>query len=124
MKTLLVYDPAMCCSTGVCGPQVDPALVRFAADLKWLGDQQVSVQRHSLSQSPAAFVENETVKSLLHEKGDSALPIIIAEGKVIATGRYLDRDELCKALGLINPILPKLALAPQSSDCCGGSSCC
>ncbi len=28
-----VYDPAMCCSTGVCGPEVDPVLVRFATDL-------------------------------------------------------------------------------------------
>jgi len=28
-----VLDPPRCCSTGVCGPNVDPELVRFAADL-------------------------------------------------------------------------------------------
>jgi hypothetical protein len=123
MKTLEIYDPAMCCSTGVCGPQVDPALVRFAADLKWLGDQRISVQRHNLSQSPGAFVQNETVKALLQEKGDSVLPVIIAEGKVIASGRYPERDELCKAFGLVNTKLPKLTLTP-SSDSCGGSNCC
>jgi len=124
MKTLHVYDPAMCCSTGVCGPQVDATLVRFAADLKWLADQHISVYRHSLSQAPAAFVQNDIVKSLLHEKGDSVLPVVIAEGKVIATGRYPSRDELCNALGLVSTVLPKLTLAPQSGDCCGGNNCC
>jgi hypothetical protein len=124
MKMLEVFDPAMCCSTGVCGPQVDVALVRFAADLKWLSEQRVSVQRHNLSQSPAAFVQREPVKSLLQEKGDSVLPIIIADGNVVATGRYPNRDELCKALGLVNVSLPKLTLAPQSGDCCGGDKCC
>ncbi len=34
MTTIEVFDPAMCCSTGVCGPQVDPDLARFAADLR------------------------------------------------------------------------------------------
>lgn len=124
MITLQVYDPAMCCSTGVCGPSVDPTLVRFAADLKWLSDQRVSVQRHNLSQNPAAFVQNETVKTLLHDRGDAVLPILIADGKVLATGRYPDRDELCKALGLANTTLPRLTLTPQSGDCCGGDKCC
>ncbi|EOW1075393.1 arsenic metallochaperone ArsD family protein, partial [Cronobacter malonaticus] len=29
MKTLTVFDPAMCCSTGVCSSDVDQALVDF-----------------------------------------------------------------------------------------------
>ena len=37
MSKLEVFDPAMCCSTGVCGVDVDPVLVQFAADLQWLG---------------------------------------------------------------------------------------
>ncbi len=44
MTKLEVYDPAMCCSTGVCGPEVDPALVTFAADLKWVEAQGIAVQ--------------------------------------------------------------------------------
>ena len=51
----------MCCSTGVCGPQVDPALVRFAADLEWLKANGVEVERFNLSQEPAAFVGNPVV---------------------------------------------------------------
>lgn len=33
MKTLTVFDSAMCCNTGVCGSDVDQALVDFSADL-------------------------------------------------------------------------------------------
>src|SRR5512133_2450080 len=85
---LQVYDPAMCCSTGVCGPDVDPALVRFAADLKWLQEQGVQVERFNLSQSPMACVENEVVKQALTDKGEAALPLILTSGQISSTGRY------------------------------------
>jgi arsenite methyltransferase len=98
--TLEVFDPAMCCSTGVCGPQVDSALVRFAADAKWLQAQGVEVRRFNLAQSPAAFVENEQVKQALTEKGESALPLLLADGRVVASGHYPERSQLTAALGL------------------------
>lgn len=100
MKRLDVYDPAMCCSTGVCGPQVDPVLVRFAADLKWLQDQGVEVRRFNLSQNPAAFVENEKVRQALTEKGEAALPLLLVQDQVIASGEYSGRSALADALNL------------------------
>ena len=100
MKRLDVYDPAMCCSTGVCGPQVDPALVRFAGGVKWLQDQGVTVRRFNLSQSPAAFVANEQVKQALTEKGEAALPVLLVDGREIASGEYPERSRLADALGL------------------------
>jgi len=90
----------MCCSTGVCGPEVDPALVRFAADLKWLGEQGVTVQRFNLTQNPIAFAENETVRAMLTEKGESALPLVLVDGKVVVTGTYPSREELVGLVGL------------------------
>ena len=48
MSKLEVFDPAMCCSTGVCGVDVDPVLVQFAADLQWLGEQGVEIKRYNL----------------------------------------------------------------------------
>lgn len=54
-KTLSIYDPAMCCSTGVCGVEVDPRLPRFAADLAWLQGLGVRVERFNLAQDPRAF---------------------------------------------------------------------
>jgi AhpD family alkylhydroperoxidase len=100
MNTIQVYDPPMCCSTGVCGPEVDPTLVRFAADLKWLGEQGVTVQRFNLTQTPIAFAENETVRAMLTEKGESALPLVLVDGKVVVTGTYPSREELAGLVGL------------------------
>lgn len=100
MKRLEVYDPAMCCSSGVCGPIIDPALVRFAADVQWLQDQGADVQRFNLSQSPAAFVENEMVKAALTEKGEAALPLVLVDGQVVASGEYPERGQLTAVLGL------------------------
>ena len=54
-QIIQVFDPAMCCSTGVCGPDVDPDLVQFAADLDWLKTQGVIIQRHNRAQKPAAL---------------------------------------------------------------------
>ena len=120
MKTLYVYDPAMCCSTGVCGPQVDSVLVRFAADLKWLAAQRVEVQRFNLSQNPAAFAQNEIVRTTLADKGDAALPLLMVDEEVVATGRYPDRQELGRWFNLVDSTLPKLSLTPKSGDCCRG----
>ena len=61
MKKLEIYEPAMCCSTGVCGVDVDPVLVQFVGDLQWLAEQGVEVARHNLSQEPQAFASNRDV---------------------------------------------------------------
>lgn len=115
-----MYDPAMCCSTGVCGPEVDPKLVQFAADLEWLKGQGVVVQRHNLSQSPAAFVENGLVRTTLEEKGEAGLPLVVVDGKVGVMGRYPDRGELAGLVGL----QAKVASGPaKSGACCCGGAC-
>ena len=49
MSKLQVFDPAMCCSTGVCGPSVDPALAHFASDLEALKSAGVVVERFNLA---------------------------------------------------------------------------
>lgn len=35
MSAIQIFDPALCCSSGVCGTQVEQGLVTFAADLAW-----------------------------------------------------------------------------------------
>ena len=97
---LEVFDPAMCCATGVCGPEVDPKLVRFAGDLQWLREQGIEVQRFNLAQNPAAFVEQEQVKQALTEKGEAALPLLLVGSQVLASGEYPERSRLADALGL------------------------
>ena len=58
MTKVQIYDKAMCCSTGICGPQVDPVLPKFSADLDWLKDQGHDVVRFNLAQDPAEFAKN------------------------------------------------------------------
>jgi hypothetical protein len=107
----------MCCSSGVCGPDVDLKLVRFAADSDWLKSQGVIVKRHNLSQNPAAFVENEAVRTALTEKGEAALPLLLADGKITATGRYPERSELAAWFKLE---ATATSASPAPGDCCGG----
>jgi len=118
-QVLQVFDPAMCCSTGVCGPGVDPKLVQFAADLEWLKALGVLVQRHNLSQNPGAFVATTVVNHALMERGEAALPMLLLNGKVVATGRYPDRVELAGWFKL-----KVSASAPATPGCgCGGGTC-
>lgn len=100
MPTITVYDPPMCCSTGVCGPEVDPKLAQLAGDLNWLKSQGVEVRRLNLAQEPASFVENAAVKSLLDRSGSDELPAIVVGDKVVVSGRYPGRDELAAMVGL------------------------
>jgi hypothetical protein len=118
-QTFQVFDPAMCCSTGICGPQVDSKLVQFASDLDWIKSEGILVQRYNLSQNPGAFVENKLVNTALMEKGESALPLLLVNGKTAFSGRYPDREELATLLGL------KLSSAgtPGKSGCCCEGSC-
>lgn len=89
-----VFDPAMCCSTGVCGPAVDPALATFAADLDWLAGRDVHVRRINLGQEPGEFVANETVRDLLQVQGEAGLPAVFVDGELRASGRLPSREEM------------------------------
>lgn len=93
MKTLQVYDPPMCCSTGVCGPSVDPDLVNFAAVLSQLAGLGVKVERYNLGQQPLAFVTNAAVRTALEKEGVGVLPLIFLNGEVYLKGRYPSHDE-------------------------------
>jgi hypothetical protein len=99
MKKLEVYDPAMCCSTGVCGAEPDLVLATFAADLKWAADQGVAVQRYNLAHEPQAFAANPVVVKEM-EAGLDRLPILSVDGHIISTGVYLSRNQLARKLGL------------------------
>jgi len=100
MKKVEVFDPPMCCSTGVCGPKVDPVLVHFAADLHWLANQRVAVERYNLAQQPQAFAASAVVKSALKEHGNECLPLILLDGSIVSRGTYPKRDELARLAGV------------------------
>ena len=100
MNKVEVFDPPMCCSTGVCGPSVDPALVTFATDLQWLANQGILVERYNLAQQPQAFAASVVVKAALQQVGNACLPMILLNGAVIRKGGYPARDELARLTGV------------------------
>lgn len=97
MLKLEVFDPPMCCATGICGNNVDPKLITFASDLEWLKKQGIDVVRYGLSFEPNEFVKNETVKNTLQKEGNDSLPIIMAEGQLTYKGIYPSREQLAHA---------------------------
>lgn len=102
-----VFDPAMCCSTGVCGPSVDPELVRFSADVDWLKAQGVTVERFNLSQQPFDFTGDAEVNAALQAKGVEALPIVKVEGQIKSQGAYPTREQLA-AWAAVEPPAPSI----------------
>ena len=131
MKTLTIYDPAMCCSTGICGAEIDQKLVDFAADLDWLKREGIEVERINLSQEPALFADNEQVKSILQNSGVEGLPVILADDEMQSSGQYPDRVKLAQMAGVTTVDAVAQPSIPATS-CCGSdnaaekssSSCC
>ncbi len=122
MTSIQIFDPALCCSTGVCGVEVDPHLVTFAADVEWARRQGAQVERFNLSQQPLAFAQNEVVKALLERTGQAALPITLVQGQLALAGRYPSRDDLARWSGLVSA--PAAVDAPAAASCCAGGRCC
>ncbi|HYC38712.1 MAG TPA: arsenite efflux transporter metallochaperone ArsD [Usitatibacter sp.] len=124
MSTLDIYDPPQCCATGACGPDADDELAQFASALEGLKQNGVAVSRYNLGHQPGAFVQNAMVKGTIDKEGIACLPMVIADGVIVAKGRYPTRDELGKTVGAAKVAAPAAtsccAPAPKDSKpCCG-----
>ena len=102
MKKVEIFDPAMCCSTGVCGPSVDPELTRVSSAIYSLEKKGFDIKRYQLTNAPDKFAENNEVNSVLHEKGPDALPIILVNDQVVKVGNYPTNEELAEWFN-VNP---------------------
>jgi hypothetical protein len=122
MKAFQVFDPALCCSTGVCGVDVDQALVSFAADVDWAKQNGAQIERFNLAQEPLAFADNRTVKGFLERSGQEGLPLILVDGEVAMAGRYPNRAELARWAGLAEATIE--TTDAKQSGCCSGSRTC
>jgi hypothetical protein len=116
MKKMIIFDPAMCCSTGVCGPSVDKDLLRVATVLNNLRSHGVVVERHNLTNNPQIYVDNKVVNRMLLKEGMEVLPIIMVEGEVVKTGAYPTNEELCSLLEVPEDYL-KLSIKKPVQAC-------
>lgn len=100
MASIRVFEPALCCNTGVCGEDVDQALVSFTADLEHLKGLGVDISRHNLANDPTAFVESPAVMEFLKVAGSEGLPLVLVDGVTVFTGSYPTREALARYAGV------------------------
>lgn len=129
MNTVHIYDPSLCCSSGVCGEDVDQSLVDISATLVNAKAEGIEVVRHNLANAPLDFAAEPAVKRLLTDEVSDALPAIVVNGRLVLSGRYPSIDELrawsAGGQPVVVPNADAMRLTPvQSTSCCGGSACC
>lgn len=124
MSKMEIFDPAMCCSTGVCGPSIDPELIRVAAVIENLKKAGIVVERHNLSSDPQAFMFNKVVNTALDKDGVDILPMTLVDGKTVKNGTYPTNEEFANFLGINAEIISAPSKENVSNDCCGPKGCC
>ncbi|WP_292386937.1 arsenite efflux transporter metallochaperone ArsD [Methanosarcina sp. UBA5] len=123
MTKMIIFDPAMCCSTGLCGPVINPELLRISTALNNLEKNGVKVERYNLNNNPQAFVDNVVVSEMLNRDGVDVLPVTVVDGKVVKTKSYPTNNELLKFLDIPESYL-KAKKTLEVKDCDCGDKCC
>ena len=126
MKTMKIFEPAMCCPTGLCGVGVDPELLRISTVLNTLKQNGIEVQRFNLSSTPAEFVKNKAVTEYLQKFGPDKLPVVLVDDFIVIAGRYPTNVEFTRWLELPADILG-VSCCENDTPCCGSTptpTCC
>lgn len=90
---ITILDPSMCCSTGVCGPDVDDNLIQTAANAKWLKSLGHEVHRHNISNDAEAFKNYPEAIKKLQKEGTNSLPYILINDQLVMSGVYPTKAE-------------------------------
>ncbi len=96
MSKIEIFDPAMCCATGLCGVSVDQELLRVATTINTLAKKGITVIRYGLSSEPQAFVDNKKINEYLMKEDVEILPLTLVNGEVVKTKQYPTDAEFAK----------------------------
>lgn len=118
MKDIEIFEPAMCCPTGLCGVSVDPELLRISTVVNTLKEKGIEVRRYNLSNAPKQFVTNQLVRDFVKLYGAEQLPLTVVDGELALSGRYPTNEEFTEWLSLSQDVLG----TPDGG--CAGSCCC
>jgi glutaredoxin len=102
MKEIKIYDPALCCPTGLCGVNIDPELMRIAVVVETLKRKGISIERFNLRDHPQVYVANKVINDFLMKEGAEKLPVTTVDGKVEITGAYPTNAQIAEWLGIDN----------------------
>lgn len=129
MKNMAIYEPAMCCSTGLCGVGVDPELLRISTVLNALKKHSIEIERYNLTNDPMKFVTNQVINQHINKNGVDELPAIVLDGKIVITRRYPTNEEIAGMLDVPTTFLTEqtktIKVKTQGSSGCGckGGNC-
>lgn len=123
MVKMIIFDPAMCCPTGLCGPVIDMELLRISTAIGNLEKNGVKVERYNLNSNPQAFVDNIVINEILNRDGVDVLPVTIVDGKVVKTKKYPANNELIKFLGVPEDYLKAKEKPAVKDSCCSNGRC-
>ncbi|WP_036877625.1 arsenite efflux transporter metallochaperone ArsD [Xylanibacter oryzae] len=106
MKKIEIFDPAMCCPTGLCGTNINPDLMRIAVVIDNLKKRGITVTRHNLRDEPQAYVSNKTINDYLKQYGAEVLPITLVDGDIAVTKVYPTTKEMSDWTGVNLEFIP------------------
>jgi len=125
-----IYEPAMCCETGICGVSVDSELLRISTVMGKLQKNGITAARFNLNSAPQAFISNAKINKLINGEGAQALPATVIDGKIVKTKAYPTNEEIAAWLEIPESYLveenAKDKVTPQkaNSGCnCKGGCC-
>jgi hypothetical protein len=89
-----IFEPNLCCSTGVCGPAPDRALINLQELVHQIQQTGTEIRRYAINQQPLAFTSNETIRTYIREKGTHNFPVTLVNGQIVLENRYPSLQDL------------------------------
>ncbi len=131
MKKMKIFEPAMCCETGLCGVGVNPELLRISTVLNTLKSNGIAVDRYNLNNAPMEFVNDKVINAYINAHGPEGLPVVTVDDEIVITGRYPANEEFTSLLNLPEGMLAEQrrpvkakVIRKKSGGCgCKGGCC-
>ena len=91
-----IFEPNLCCSTGVCGPTPDKDLINLQQTIQAANKAGIKIERYAINQQPLAFTSNETIRAYIKENGTGNFPVTLVDGAIILEKRYPSLEDFKK----------------------------
>jgi hypothetical protein len=128
MKKMQIFEPAMCCPTGLCGIGIDPELLRISGVLNSLKKNGIQIDRFNLTDAPMEFVNHTAVNQFINTHGVEQLPVTVVDGDIVITGRYPSNEDFVNLLQIPASLLSQAAAPakdhPKKEGGCADGHCC
>jgi len=103
---LEIFEPSLCCESGLCGPEPDKVLIELQNTIQLLKKAGVETKRYAINQAPLVFVQTAVVRDFIKKNGADKLPLVLLDGQMIKSGGYPTLEELKTFIPALKGIEP------------------